>query len=82
MKIPTKRLDKSRLTPEEKKEAFSFAFVGSGLVFASVGLAVYDKIGFTKSQDWMVGMLALGGAIIGFVWGYIGAMEDERAGRA
>ena len=78
-RFPTKRLDKSHLTYDEKKEALAYGFAGTLLVFASVGLIAYDKIAFTQAQWWALGMLAIGLSMVAFVWGSIGTIEEERS---
>lgn len=75
--MKTKRLDSSNLTDKEKRHSVSLILVATFTAITGISLSWATHNLLIASI-----MVAAATGIIGFVWGYIGAMEDERSGRA
>ena len=73
--MKSKRLDSSHLTPQEKRHSLALVMLGMLLVLTAVPLDYFAKVTPTAYDL----LPAIGIGIICFVWGYIGAMEDERS---
>jgi hypothetical protein len=70
-----KKLDESKLTPDERNEVLKYSTVACVLIAVGVLFGVMGWLGW-----WLSGpVIAVGLLIIAFVWGYVGALEDERS---
>jgi hypothetical protein len=72
--MKTRRLDSSHLTPQERKEAVKLTAVGISIMMVGGVL-----LGFT-GHIFYATLLAGGSGIVGFMWGRVGTLEDERSG--
>ena len=80
LKPGTKHLDNSSLTDKEKRHSVALVATAGLLLLISLVTISEGKVGitFAGAVGWLLSAGALG--IICFVWGYTGAMEDERSG--
>lgn len=79
MKVPTKKLDESHLTDQEKRHSIALILMAMLLITTGMGASVLWKMPISPALGFVVILFIVGSAIIGFVWGYMGAMEDERS---
>jgi hypothetical protein len=72
-----KHLEQSHLTPEERGEAIKYSTVATVLIAVGITFGIFGWVSFSLAE-----VLVSGGLIImAFIWGYLGALEDERSGK-
>ena len=75
IKTPTKRLDSSHLTQQERRQAVTLTTVALLSVFIGFIMVFY-----VHNPIWSI-VSTIGGIALGFSWGRVGTLEDERSGR-
>lgn len=73
-KTPTKRLDSSHLTQHERRQAVAITSAAIISMFVGLLMAFYEG----KTVWALVAMV--GACALGFAWGRVGTLEDERSG--
>jgi hypothetical protein len=72
------RLEQSHLTNDEKTEAIKYGVVATVLIAVGIVFGIFGWVSFSLAEALISGGLI----IVAFIWGYIGALEDERSGKA
>ena len=73
-----KRLEQSHLTWEEQKEAIKYGVVATVLIAVGITFGLFGWI-----NPFLAELVTLvGGMLVAFIWGYVGALEAERSGKA
>ena len=74
IKTPTRRLDSSHLTQQERRQALAMTTAAILSIFISLIFVFYEH----KTIWSLVAMI--GACVLGFAWGRVGTLEDERSG--
>jgi Na+-transporting NADH:ubiquinone oxidoreductase subunit NqrB len=75
--LKANRLESSHLTQEERWEAVKYAVVATVLIAVGAMFGFFGWIAVWEAEA----VVAAGIVVIAFIYGYIGALEDERSSK-